>query len=289
MIDRYLDNSLTGVELKDFLDKLESDDEFKKAVSLHNLLIEGIQEAEDKRLKDAIERSINYRKPLIPVGLKLIILFLIITTIGISLWNYIEPDSTGRRHDYFTFDFLKGIKKDSVDVQSVSKESQPNKTTGIKKTTIARDTVIDNPEKTNADTAPEKTAGAEDIVVKKDQLLISFVLTPKNLESDSIETEESSLSKKTIDKLPSGGLPDNEKKRGVNYQVEFWVSPVNYKGYKLVDDKLILFGIDVPDAVRLYTKQDKLWMKYGQDIYYLEPTEQFESLVLTSEIPVDIK
>ena len=85
LIDRYIDNSLSGVELKEFMDKLDSDENFRKSVSFHNLLIESIQVAEDNRVEKSIVEKIGYKKPLIPTGLKLIITFLFITGTGIIL------------------------------------------------------------------------------------------------------------------------------------------------------------------------------------------------------------
>ena len=107
LIDRYLENSLTGIELKEFLDRLENDVKFRNEVSFQNLLIEGIQLAEDKRLIDSIEKFISYRKPAIPTALKLIVTFFIITIGGIILWNYIGPDSVGKKHNYFSLDYFR--------------------------------------------------------------------------------------------------------------------------------------------------------------------------------------
>ena len=67
------------------------------------------------------------------------------------------------------------------------------------------------------------------------------------------------------------------------------MSPVNYRGYKLINEKIILFGIEEPDAVQLFSKEEKLWMKYGQTFYCLEHSDNFESFVPTSEIPSAIK
>ena len=124
LIDRFLENSLTGFALQEFLDKLESDDEFKKHVSFQNLLIEGIQETEDKRLKTSIENFIDYKKTFIPYALKLIIVFLIITGGGITLWNYIDPDSAEKKQNYFTLNFFRSTNKDSA-VVNKSDESRP--------------------------------------------------------------------------------------------------------------------------------------------------------------------
>src|SRR6187401_2000721 len=98
LVDRYLDNSLTGVELNEFLNRLERDENFKKDVSFHNKLIDGILEAEDLRLKQYIIDATGYRKTLIPQSLKLIIAFLVITGAGIILWDYVGPGSNeGKR------------------------------------------------------------------------------------------------------------------------------------------------------------------------------------------------
>ena len=79
LIDRFLQNKLTGFELKDFHDRMESDSNFRKKISFHNLLIESIQEAEDKRVVDSLYSYIGYKKPVIPFALKLIVTFFIVT------------------------------------------------------------------------------------------------------------------------------------------------------------------------------------------------------------------
>ena len=56
-----------------------------------------------------------------------------------------------------------------------------------------------------------------------------------------------------------------------------------------LNNRLILFGIEEPDAVRLFSKNGKLWMKYGQDFYFLEPSETFGSLIKSTEIPFVLK
>jgi hypothetical protein len=290
LIDRYLENSLTGIELKNFLDRLEGDDDFRKVVSFHNLLIEGIHEAENDRLKRNIISEIDYHKPFIPAALKLILAFFIVFIAGISLWNYISPDSNGKKQDYFSFNFLRKQKNDSVSTILKTEKISHNKHTELRPLTILPDSSEENVADKSVDTLKQNVDEAADIIVKKDQLLISFNLKSKNL-GDTIQTSvESSLAKNAADKLnPAGGLPEDIRKNNNSYSVEFWISPVNYKGYKLVDDKLILFGIEEPDAVKLYTKNEKLWMKYGHEVYGLDATEEFESLVHSNEFPSELK
>jgi hypothetical protein len=279
LIDRYLNNTLTGLELRDFLNRLETDENFKKQVSFHNKLIEGIIRAEDRRLIHEIEKAIGYRKPAIPFALKLIFTFLFITISGIVLWNYIGPDSTGKKRNYFSWNFIRNNQKPALK----EPEEITSKTTTLSKVDspliqsppAASESIV---ETFDSSEVPENTA---DIIVKKDQLLISYHLKPIQLNGDNMVSSEAGG---TADKLnPEAGLPSDEKING--YDVEFWVSPVNYKGYKLINNKLILFGIEAPDEVQLYTTEKNLWMKYGSDFYTLEKNDNFESFVQLNDIP----
>ena len=290
-VDRYLAGSLTGLELKEFIDKLESNEDFKKDVSFHNLLIEGIYEAENKRVTSAIEKHIGYEKPFVPIALKLIVTFLIFTAGGIVLWNYIGPDKEAKRQNYFSLDFFRKHSIDTIVPVVEADNNQKIRKMESKKTIAQTDTIINQSEAINVDTGIISPTEASEIVVKKDQLLISFILKPIDINEATTNNESSSsIANSTVDKLnPSGGLPEIDRRKIENYYIEFWVSPVNYIGYKLSKDKLILFGIEEPDAVQLYTKEDKLWMKYGKEYYTLVESDDFESLINSEEIPSALK
>ena len=290
-VDRYLAGSLTGLELKEFIDKLESNEDFKKDVSFHNLLIEGIYEAENKRVTSAIEKHIGYEKPFVPIALKLIVTFLVFTAGGIVLWNYIGPDKEAKRQNYFSLDFFRKHSIDTIVPVVEADNNQKIRKMESKKTIAQTDTIINQSEAINVDTGIISPTEASEIVVKKDQLLISFILKPIDINEATTNNESSSsIANSTVDKLnPSGGLPEIDRRKIENYYIEFWVSPVNYIGYKLSKDKLILFGIEEPDAVQLYTKEDKLWMKYGKEYYTLVESDDFESLINSEEIPSALK
>lgn len=288
LINRYLENSLTGIELKEFLDKLENDVKFRNEVSFQNLLVEGIQLAEDKRQIDSIEKFISYKKPVIPTALKLIFTFFIVTIGGIVLWNYIDPDSAGKKHNYFSLDYFRKNKTDTIDINTKGNLPSLNKKPLTKSFSSNAEGLSPKKIIPVSNSSLTDLSDSTEIVVKKDQLLISIKLLAEDLSDGKTEAEknESSIAKSTVEKLnPSGGLPEIEERSTIEYMVEFWVSPVNYKGYKLIGNKLILFGIEEPDAVHLFSKNEKLWMKYGQDYFSLMQTENFESLIKSSEIP----
>lgn len=299
LIDRYIDNSLSGVELKEFMDKLDTDEEFRKLVSFHNLLIDSIQFSEDNRIERAIVEQIGYKKPLIPTGLKLILTFLFITLTGIILWQYIGTGSLQSRRKIFNLDLLR---KSPVTKNEVKQEDKTTTKGKVKSQDLPveskSETVVEKDQEesqvTEQDSSDVQTfSDDENVVVKKDQLLVKHTLKVMEVEGDAEKKPaESSLAQNAASKLnPAAGLVDNSKPSVDSYDVEFWVSPVNYRGYKLLNNKLILFGIEEPDAVKLYYFDTKLMMKYGLDYFRLNPTEEFVSfsVIKNTDLPAALK
>lgn len=56
--------------------------------------------------------------------------------------------------------------------------------------------------------------------------------------------------------------------------VEFWESPVNFKGYKMNGNNVILYGISPDDSLRFERRQDGVWMYHFNEnaVYLLVPT-----------------
>lgn len=119
----------------------------------------------------------------------------------------------------------------------------------------------------------------EEIVVRKDMLLLTKVVKVQNksLLEAGADTEEKSLTKEITEKLnPEANLPEAET-RTKSYLVEFWKSPINFKGYKINKGKIVLFGIDEPEQIKLYSVDNVLYFVYIQNIYKLDNTEEFAS------------
>lgn len=98
-------------------------------------------------------------------------------------------------------------------------------------------------------------AGDEDIVVRKDELVNSQVLAVSSPEADSTQKTTSS-----------------------SYTVEFWRSPLNYKGYKLSRNKLAIFGISANDQPALIRLGDDLYLRSATGVYRLSPSADFRGL-----------
>lgn len=61
--------------------------------------------------------------------------------------------------------------------------------------------------------------------------------------------------------------------------VEFWKSPINYKGYKTGKNKLVLFGIDQYGMASFKMMNNTLYMKYLSEYYQIDRTLDFKSLI----------
>jgi hypothetical protein len=66
-------------------------------------------------------------------------------------------------------------------------------------------------------------------------------------------------------------------------KVEFWKSPINYQGYKWDTRKLVLFGFNEFDFVRIKFLGDHYYMQYGTLYYQLNQSESFLNLSLISD------
>ncbi|HOH99044.1 MAG TPA: hypothetical protein PLE85_00755 [Bacteroidales bacterium] len=64
-------------------------------------------------------------------------------------------------------------------------------------------------------------------------------------------------------------------------RVEFWRSPINYTGYRMSENKLVLFGIFAIDSVMLIKRDDTMWLTMMDDVYPISETYDFKPLVNT--------
>lgn len=111
----------------------------------------------------------------------------------------------------------------------------------------------------------------EDIAINREKLLWTVRLPINYIESE--KEEEDSLVKEMM------GIEEVKNKM---IFVEFWSSPLNYEGYKLSKNKLILYGMSPKLEYKFYRKDAESFLAC-QDVYYiLRETEVFLSY---SEVP----
>lgn len=305
-VDRYLRGELTGIELEDFIRRISEDDVLKREVELQQILYKGIHMAQEERLKRTILAAVNYRKPLVPFALKMIVTFLTVLLIGITVWFYTADNSTSKTDRSYWRTLWNGSGKKAPDREVPQKQGTESKQTASSRTSPAG-----NVKPATADIQSEQAVDSlhsesiplqekvdsvkiavsdEEIIVKQDQLLITATL-PVTDKSEHKQADSDSLSQSVAEKLnPAADLPEADEQSG-SFSVEFWVSPVNYRGYKMSKNKLVLFGIEEPDAVKLYRVNNDLYMYYLKDYYRLNNSFEFMAYqkLKDSEIPFSVK
>jgi hypothetical protein len=115
----------------------------------------------------------------------------------------------------------------------------------------------------------EASVNRDDIVVKKDELTgVKYVdLLPLMNQGETFSSKDSVLQQLS-------GI--KETKSAISYKVELWKSPINYKGYKMTKNKLLLYGVNSTDAIKLYKLDEVIYLKLPQATYKLEYTSDFK-------------
>jgi hypothetical protein len=88
----------------------------------------------------------------------------------------------------------------------------------------------------------------------------------KDLKSDSLLAEVSEVK-------PEVRITETR----VSWLVEYWSSPVNYKGYRIGKNKFILFGIDPDAPLKAYLFNGNFFLKSKEGIFELDQNQQCRS------------
>jgi hypothetical protein len=107
------------------------------------------------------------------------------------------------------------------------------------------------------------------VVIRKDELLSTKTLEVVNLDPVAKMTQKDSLLQKV------SGIKDDRNSRQY-FNLEFWSSPLNYKGYRMSKYKLIVYGIASADGLKLFKLDDVIYMKSAGMVYRLDPTGDFK-------------
>ena len=150
------------------------------------------------------------------------------------------------------------------------------------KDSLRCDTCITIPESgTKSDLG--KVDNNEDIVVKKDELL-----SVKNMEVINVNAiANSTRSRDSIIQQASGIRDDNNIK--YSYTVEFWASPINYKGYKMAKNKIVLYGINPAEGSKIYKLNDNFYLKNLVGVYKLDFSGDFRQFEKISDEALLVK
>lgn len=165
------------------------------------------------------------------------------------------------------------------DIASSKEKKENDNKTKIKKTStgnsdIKTDYVLDA-DTLNAhsikDSLRTENSNPDDIVVRKDELLFTKTLEIFNLSpvASNVNPKDSLLQKVS-------GVNDDRMNTKQFLNMEFWHSPLNYKGYKMSKYKLVLYGITSSDGIKLYKLEDVIYLKNSGMVYRLDYASDFK-------------
>lgn len=116
------------------------------------------------------------------------------------------------------------------------------------------------------------TADDDDMIVYRDKIVYSKYIKVKGL---------AEINNYGIDLLDSVLMNSNRSEEGDLLMIEYWQSPVNYKGYKLSYNKLIVFGVDDYEKSTVKIINGDICFFAGKACYILENTDDFKPLVVS--------
>lgn len=151
-------------------------------------------------------------------------------------------------------------------------------------TEVVHDTIVETK------VVPVEEPIVEDSVEINDTLLLSDTLEISYIADTIIDDEYLSINREVLKKSAWIKVEVIEEQQtdsllaemmNVNTQlpdqilIEFWESPLDYSGYKLNRNKLILYGMPEQMNYRVYRKFDKYYFSTENIFYSIKETEEF--------------
>jgi hypothetical protein len=110
-----------------------------------------------------------------------------------------------------------------------------------------------------------------DIVVMTNQLVSVLSVHLQNKDTNTISKKN-----KETDSTLAAMSDVNDLKEQTNYRIEFWKSPLNYKGYKMSRGKIILYGINPITSVNLTLEEGDYYLLVNQGAFKVDFTDDYK-------------
>jgi len=149
----------------------------------------------------------------------------------------------------------------------------PAKTQGqnMVKNTISQENTKDENTANSATLNSTTTEDDSNVVVMTNQLISVLSVRLHNNDTNSVNKK----SEETDSALAS--MSDVDAPKGpTSYRIEFWKSPLNYKGYKMSEGKIVLYGINPVTPVNLITNEDTYYIVVNQAAYHIDFTDDYK-------------
>lgn len=296
-IELYAAGLLEGRELQDFEAQLEREPDLKAEALFRKSVVEAIRQVRHLELKNYIKAQSKVRLAANPWGKVWTIASVAIIAIAsivyfIDLKNILPEKNTAAETNPPAAPVMVQIPdSDTIEAEvdtTVYTEEEPASTYTTEKNLAAQKAEephkekeeINKPEAAKtADTVAIDPDSNEEIIVKRDELLTTINLKPIDKSTEK-QLPPENISSTTIEKLnPEANLPDPAPQQEL-FRVELWKSPINFRGYRLVKNRLTLFGVEQNVILRLYKIDEDLFLEYGPGQFSkLYPGDQFNAFV----------
>lgn len=289
-LELYAGGWLEGRELHDFEQLLEKDAELRNEAIFRKSVVEAIREFRQHELKSYIKQNAKVHLASNQWGKVWTIASIIIIGVAAAFFfidfNNLLPEQkqeTEKPKPVIVPPVaVQQEIADSVitDSDTLSTPVAENKTETKQDFSKPEDTSLITTEVAkNPDSALIDQDGEEEIIVKRDELLATINL--KAIDKSPVkQPPQENISSSTIEKLnPEAKLPEPPPQQET-FRVELWKSPINFKGYRLVKNRLTLFGVEQNVILRLYKINDTFYLEYEPNSFTrLYPGDQFNAFV----------
>jgi hypothetical protein len=153
------------------------------------------------------------------------------------------------------------LNKDSVKVDTVEKIitinniTQPSYAASIVDTTSSPNDTLNN----NYET------------IRKDELLETRLIEISSNKINKVNANDSLLA-------DVANVPASASNVLRTITVEYWQSPINYKGYKMTANKLIIFGLSPDEPLSITELNNDVFLKHANNVYKIVLTTDYKSL-----------
>ncbi len=159
--------------------------------------------------------------------------------------------------------------KQEIENKTKNKKTVANNNTPIRDYILNTDT-IKNIHATKDSLLISGINPQDDVVVRKDELLSIKTVEVINLNPVTNRATKDSLIQKV------SGVIDDKNNSKQFFNIEFWQSPLNYKGYKMSKYKMVLYGILLADVFKVYKLDDIIYLKNSGLVYQLDYAADFK-------------
>lgn len=299
LIDQYLNGELTGRSLDNFKAMLK-DPEFAKQVEIQRQIMEVIKEERKSELKKLMSESSkvhyfqnSWGNTWTYASAAIVVLFVSAffilkkfgTTDTPTNTVTLEPKEETNATDMDT----TKVDSNLVAIETPTPGQTDNTAPDIAEETISEEEAVeaeldedldimsDEPEAHTLEENDAVTPASADGIpeVKKDEILSGKRFTVVQMKPDFEATREKAT--EGADSAASDIKYKEINRRSLN--VEFWESPVGFKGYKYTSEKLILYDIDENAALSFKELDSRLYLSLGGKYYHLEKNGTYNKFV----------